>query len=395
MQESTATWMEDVVHEDVNDYLAYLPRWAAFDEVPLALDVSSKQYGSAVWNAWLAERRGAQVIREAWEASAAAGSYAPAAYDAALVGRGEPGFMDAFGAFAAAVAEWRWSPTEFSEGASFPDVERRGTLAVGGAAVAPLLDHTTFAYYTAEAPAGGWPAVLRLDGELPRGVNGALALVGLSQANTVTTRLAQLPDGGAGSVALADPGSHRRITAVLVNADAHVTGHDSGGWTWAADRRPFTAALREGTAAPAEPAGAPAAGGPLATAGPQTGPAAGAAPTSVLALSATLSAPARARLARALAGRLVARATCSAACVVAARVELSGSAARRVRAVLAARGTKRLAAAGDAAVALRFTTKARRALKRLRTVRATLVLEVRDAGGRLVASRRTTLVLQR
>ena len=259
MFEATAVWMEDVVWDAVDHYLGFIPTWATLDEIPLARNFRDKHYGSAVWNMWLDARDGPALIRSAWAGSRATApaSFAPAAYDAALTAGGHEGFSATFARFSAAVAEWR-TASEFPEGAAYADGQRRGNLAVGGVAVSPVLDHTTYAMYTVPQPAGGWPAVLRLDGELPAGVFGALALVGRTGADqlagTVTTQLQLLPDGGAGSIQLEDPASFGRITAVLVNADAVPTGFVNGEWTFAADAKPFTAAAGASSAVAAAPA---------------------------------------------------------------------------------------------------------------------------------------------
>jgi hypothetical protein len=77
MFESTAVWMEDRVFDDVNDYVSYLPAWAKLTGLPLTRFNSTdlldkfnvKVYGDAVWNRWLDERYGQEVIRTAWEKS--------------------------------------------------------------------------------------------------------------------------------------------------------------------------------------------------------------------------------------------------------------------------------------------------------------------------------------
>ena len=246
MFESTAVWMEDLVYDGVDHYLGFIPSWATLDEIPLARNFQDKHYGSGVWNMWLDARHGPVLIRSAWQGSSAAAitSFAPAAYDAALLGGGHEGFSASFGRFSAAVAEWR-TASQFPEGAAYTDAQRRGNLAVS-ASVRPQLDHTTYAMYTVPQPAGGWPAVLRLDGELPAGVSGALALVGRTGADplagAVTTELQQLPAGGAGSIQLENPAAFGRVTAVLVNADTDVTGFANGDWVFAADAQPFGAA---------------------------------------------------------------------------------------------------------------------------------------------------------
>ena len=256
--EATAVWMEDLVYDGADHYLGFIPTWATLDEIPLARNFQNKHYGSAVWNMWLDARHGPALIRSAWQGSSAAAipSFAPSAYHDALVAGGHPGFSASFGSFSAAVAEWR-TASEFPEGAAYTDAQRRGSLQVG-ASVRPQLDHTTYAMYTVPQPAGGWPAVLRLDGELPAGVTGALALVGRTGsdplAGAVTTELQQLPAGGGGSIQLEDPAAFVRITAVLVNADTDVTGFANGDWVFAADAQPFSAAAAPSASTASAPA---------------------------------------------------------------------------------------------------------------------------------------------
>ena len=55
--ESTATWMEDQVYNGIDDYLRYVRRWVKRWDTPLTTS-SIKEYGSAVWNQWLAHRYG-------------------------------------------------------------------------------------------------------------------------------------------------------------------------------------------------------------------------------------------------------------------------------------------------------------------------------------------------
>ena len=247
MAESTAVWMEDRVHDAVDSYLSFIPTWATLGEVPLAKTFADKHFGSAVWNMWLDAQYGPDLIRDAWAGSAGAApqSFAPGAYDAALTAAGHDGFSPSFVSFVTDVAEWR-TASAFPEGAAYGDAQRRGNLQAGGAQVSPALDHTAYALYTVPQPAGGWPAVLRLDGELPAGVTGGLALVARTGsdplAGTVTKVVQQLPDGGAGSIQLPNPSAYGRITAVLANADTDTTKFEGGDWVFSADAQPFTAA---------------------------------------------------------------------------------------------------------------------------------------------------------
>jgi hypothetical protein len=66
--ESSAVWMEDQVYNGINDYLRYVRRWVGTGKRtgmwkrPLTQG-SMKEYGSAVWNEWLAHHFGRPIIR--------------------------------------------------------------------------------------------------------------------------------------------------------------------------------------------------------------------------------------------------------------------------------------------------------------------------------------------
>jgi hypothetical protein len=223
MLESTAVWMEGKVYQPVHDYLQYLPGWVQLTQQPITSfdgnDPSSrtnvKVYGSSVWNKWLDQHYGEEIVRRAWEDSVAAGSFAPGAYDAAIRQHGGPGFSNEFDRFAAATAEWQAPNSGFPEGGLFPDVRRVGDLTVDGSPGGITLDHT--AYVLVDVPVTSAPRI-RLAVGVPGGTTSALALVGLSDGSLVQAEHT-LPGGGHGVVTLANPGNLSRLTAVLVNSD--------------------------------------------------------------------------------------------------------------------------------------------------------------------------------
>jgi hypothetical protein len=283
MFESTAVWAEEKVYDAIDDYLSYLPTWAFCAEVPLTEAPGTgpcrlKIYGSAVWNLWLDERYGAEVVRAAWAGSLATSpaSLAPAAYDSAIRTHGGSGFVDDFNRFAAAVAEWRAPGSGLSEGAAFGgDVERVGTLPDGSSATWSL-DHTSFAHVDVPVPPGS-PPWIRLNVAIPSGTPGAVALVARTGASpaggTVTTRIQQLPAGGTGGVLLENPGSYGRITAVLANASYGVSGYGGSDWVWTRDDQAFGAAVST-TGDPAPPgAGSGSSGGGTGSGAGTAGPA--------------------------------------------------------------------------------------------------------------------------
>jgi hypothetical protein len=257
MFESTAVWMEDQVYNNINDYLQYLPRWATLTGQPItqfqgqtAVDTgtSIKVYGSAVWNHWLANRYGRDVVRTAWERSVAAKSFAPAAYSAGIRARGGSSFFDDFSRFAAATAEWRSPGSGFPEGASYPDVTRAGDLTVDGAGGTAKLDHTAYALADVK---GATNERIKLAVSVPKGTAGSIALIGKTDGKPVV-RIRELPKGGIGILTLSDPGQYDRLTAALINGDTQQSGFNmqTGDYEFTKDGQPFQAVVSSDFTAP-------------------------------------------------------------------------------------------------------------------------------------------------
>lgn len=238
--ESSATWMEDQVYDGIDDYLRYVRRWVHSDSTPLTAS-SMKQYGTAVWNQWLARRYGRPIVRGAWARAlhTRPGGFSVAAYDSAIGAASGSGFSRDFARFAADVAEWR-TGDGFAESESFPEMPRQGNLSFGGRRVRRL-NHTTFQLL--RVPARGRRAVvLRITA--PFGTAAAVALVGRvgsERGGHTVERLAYAPKGGSVAVRLADPSRFERVTAVVVNADARAQGYSAGrlDWRYLTDGMPF------------------------------------------------------------------------------------------------------------------------------------------------------------
>jgi hypothetical protein len=239
--ESTATWMEDQVYNDIDDYLRYVRRWVKRWDTPLTTS-SIKEYGSAVWNQWLERRYGHGIIRRAWARAihVRPGGFSVGAYERAIRGAGPSDLGHDFARFASAVAEWR-TGQGFRESGLYPDVPRQGGLPLDGVRLTRLLNHTTFQLLRVHAP-GGRAAVVRLTA--PQGTAAGLALVGRlgseRQGRTVT-RVAYSQGGGKLRVRLPRPGRFSRVTAVLVNADAQAGGFSARrlDWRYLTDQIPF------------------------------------------------------------------------------------------------------------------------------------------------------------
>jgi hypothetical protein len=239
--ESSATWMEDQVYNGINDYLRYVRRWVHRWETPLTT-TSIKEYGSAVWNEWLAHRYGLSIVRKAWARAihTRPGGFSVAAYESAIRAAGPSDLGHDFTGFAADVAEWR-TGKGFRESSLYPDMPRQGNLPLDGAPLTRLLNHTTFELLRVQAHGGRAVAVHLV---APRGIATGLALVGRigsERRGQTISRLAFGPDGGTMTVRLGDPHRFSRITAVLVNADASADGFSTRrlDWRYLTDQVPF------------------------------------------------------------------------------------------------------------------------------------------------------------
>ncbi|HET7416564.1 MAG TPA: MXAN_6640 family putative metalloprotease [Solirubrobacterales bacterium] len=239
--ESTATWMEDQVYNGIDDYLRYVRRWVKLWETPLTTS-SIKEYGSAVWNQWLARRYGQKVVRKAWAGSIKAkpGGFSIASYERAIRAAGPSEFSRDFTRFAAAVPEWR-TGRGFDESRLFPDVPRQGHLPLNARPLIRSLNHTTFQLLRVRASKG---RAVVVHVTAPRGTAAGLALVGRTgserKGGTVSNVVFKR-GGGELTARLARPGRYKRITAVVVNADARARGFSARrlDWLYLTDGLPF------------------------------------------------------------------------------------------------------------------------------------------------------------
>jgi hypothetical protein len=245
--EASATWMEDQVYNGINDYLRYVRRWVKLHETPLTTN-SIKEYGTAVWNQWLARRYGPEIIRKAWAGAidARPGGFSIASYERALRAGGPSEFGRDFSRFAAAVAEWRTGKF-FRESRLYPDPPRQGRLPLTGIRLTRLLNHTTFQLLRVRARRGRAVVIHLL---APRGTAAAVALVarrGSELHGHPLVRISYRRGGGPMAVRLARPGRFKRITAVVVNADARASGFSVGNldWNYLTDGLPFQVSGQE------------------------------------------------------------------------------------------------------------------------------------------------------
>ncbi len=126
--EATASWMEDEIHDEVNDVVYYLDAvMKNADICPVAYEArgdSTHWYGMWIFNRLLSERYGPEVVRDVWLTMPELNGYR--AMDAALATRGttlEAAFRDM------AVANLLRA---YEEGDTYPTVRVEGEAEVGG-----------------------------------------------------------------------------------------------------------------------------------------------------------------------------------------------------------------------------------------------------------------------
>ncbi len=244
--ESSAVWMEDEVYNGIDDYLRYVRRWVKRYDTPLTAN-SIKEYGSAVWNKWLAHRYGRAIVRHAWARAlhTKPGGFSVSAYNSAIEAAGPSDFSRDFARFARDLPEWR-TDAIFPEADTYPDVSRQGSLPLDGRVLSRGLNHTTFQLLRMHAR-GGRAVVVRATA--PRGIAAGLALVGRTGSERhghVVRALRFKPGGGNMVVRLGRPGRFQRLTAVLVNADTSAEGFSARqlDWSYLTDRAPFRVSAR-------------------------------------------------------------------------------------------------------------------------------------------------------
>jgi len=195
----------------------------------------------------LARRYGPEIVRKAWAGSidAKPGGFSVASYERALRASGPSELSRDFTRFAAAVAEWR-TGKGFRESRLYPDARRQGHLPLGGRPLTRMLNHTTFQLLRVR-PRQGRAIVVSL--QAPRGTAAGVALVGRlgsERHGRPRVRVAYSRAGGALTVRLPQPARFKRITAVVVNADARAGGFDVGNldWNYLTDGLPFVVSGR-------------------------------------------------------------------------------------------------------------------------------------------------------
>ena len=131
--EASATWMEDVVYDDINDYVAYLPFFYSYSW--MGLGTFSYNYGdprafhpyaSCVWPIYLTEKYGVEIVKDIWERCATIAGYNTLhATNDALLSRSSSlstGFLE-FSVWNFHTGDFADPVNFFSEGSLFPEMD--------------------------------------------------------------------------------------------------------------------------------------------------------------------------------------------------------------------------------------------------------------------------------
>ena len=232
-QEASATWMEDVLHPGVNDYLQYV---CIFLESPKrALDggdprVDLHAYGSSIFAFFLDQRYGRETVRFTWEEHARRRAVTLDNFDRALrdfhgeagVSGPEAGLDRAFSDFAV----WSWFVGRrhreefFAEGDRYPSRQVPAFPVSAGAPATDsgAVDHMASRYVLLDPRLLPGGATLRIDQPGGRWRNRLL----LATPDSLEERI--LPEGGPVTVRGWD--AWDEIVLVLSNVDRTGIGYD-------------------------------------------------------------------------------------------------------------------------------------------------------------------------
>ena len=242
--ESTAVWMEDQVYDGIDDYLRYVRRWVQLYRTPLTAN-SIKEYGSAVWNDWLAHRYGRAILRNAW---ARALHTKPGGFSVSALRLGDPRRRAARTSAATSPASPATSPsgapaTRLPRGPLATPTCRARAACLATAARCSARSTTPPSSCCASTPAAGArssPAPIAPRGRRRRPGAGRADRQRAPAAGS-SRGCASGDGGGRMTVRLRRPGRFQRITAVVINADTSAEGFNARrlDWNYLTDTAPF------------------------------------------------------------------------------------------------------------------------------------------------------------
>ena len=176
-QELTATWMEDVVYPEINDFYQYMSCPSSlsciYDDPEASLDKFSGSlhpFGGAIFAHYLEQVYGAEAIKSVWDLLKARD---PSSYDLSLIDQGLPlgGFEGVLPRFSVwnYLTNTRARTGYYSEAADLPSIKHADATLVSGGTVSgsETLDHlgTTYVRVATSNLAGGLQGSFTLDAD--------------------------------------------------------------------------------------------------------------------------------------------------------------------------------------------------------------------------------------
>jgi len=239
MFEASATWMEESVFPEIDDWINFVDSFAALPVAPLISP--DKMYGTSIFYHWLSARYGPGVIENAWDVSRSIKKKPRSigAFDTAIAAAGGSSLAEEFAAFAPASTEWTAAGSVFPNADKLPDVDRAKLRS--GKAFKTFLD--PLAYQPLTVRSSDVKEVVEVGAKVRAGVAASVAIVarvGPEDGGTLTTETIPLPKGGKASTQFAVPAGTTRLTVVAINQDDRFgrTRNSYGGG-------PFTVTLKK------------------------------------------------------------------------------------------------------------------------------------------------------
>jgi hypothetical protein len=237
-QELTATWMEDVMYDDVNDYYQYQPFF--FQEPEVSLDEYSfaglQPFAASVFGHHLQQVYGTETIRATWESL---GTRTPTVYDISDIDVALPG---GFASVLPRFVVWnyltgsRHIPGYYEEGADYFGVSPRTVTPVSGISVggSARIDHMASTYLSVETAnlSGGLQVSFSLESGSTYEVNmllikdGSPEVVALSGLDVTIANVSQYDQVVFVPVSTSTSGSNFDIGYSVLNSSTVTTTSD-------------------------------------------------------------------------------------------------------------------------------------------------------------------------
>lgn len=227
VMEGTATWMEDEVYDDVNDYIGYLPEFFGNPDIALYSTKGYHEYGSCIFFKYMSEHVAAPVVRSVWQYTTTLSTVD--SFESALSSYGADPQM-VFEGFTTSNYVKTIPPYDYTEASLYPSVRVEGLLKFSAELVSwrseregnGRLEPFSCDYIRIQTTKDRIKVFF--DGlNTKTAFSVQLALVGSS---TVTVMKLTLDVGKDGFITLGDAGTYSDIVLIVMNEGFTPTGNN-------------------------------------------------------------------------------------------------------------------------------------------------------------------------